>query len=302
MGQGLSKKVLKRHVSEANKMEAILQQFFGDMSIRLIVLTARLLHDPREVAADFLGSVKYLLIYNPILVESQLVIEEVGITDINTNSGVVDEDKNSDSSGDDCSSRLWRDVIPVGQNSVPIEKQDNSTNSSTQQLVKKIIKCEDFIFLRRLCYEYEGICIMQHATPTNLPADGLVKAGEKRSVSFDPDECSICMDASIDIVLPCLHGYCSTCWTDWSSHSSTCPHCRGEIKEKGQDEDSGQGRDEIWQFEKWEEADSLTQRAELEASLRSFMMKLPMNFSPSVMSSHRILTGDHVTSTSFDNI
>jgi hypothetical protein len=122
---------------------------------------------------------------------------------------------------------LWRDIP--------------ATRPSSQQLKKKVLKCKSFLLLRRLCYEYEHILEIGAQSPnistitTSVLGGesselGMLKAGEKRVDSYDPDECSICMDASIDIVLPCLHGYCSLCWEDWSSHSSTCPHCRGEIK------------------------------------------------------------------------
>lgn len=267
MGQGLSKKVLKRHVVEAMRMETILQNFFKDMSIRLIVLTTRLTHSPYEVAADFSGSVKYLMIYNPLKVEAN-----------------IDSDDDT---------RL----------------NDNDDDSFSHQLTKKILKCKDFISLRRLCYEYEGI--MELAAQTlavqQRPETVTLKAGEKRSVSYDPDECSICMDSAIDIVLPCLHGYCSACWEDWSSHSSTCPHCRGEVKDTNTSQvvpteggapglpGSG-GGDDIWQFESWGEADTQKQLAEIEATLRCFVSQLPMNFSADVMASHRILNGDPLPS------
>jgi len=246
-------------------MEAVLQKLFGDLSIRLIVLTSRITHSPRDVASDFCGSVKYLLIYNPIRVEAEL-----------------DSDDDQINSNDD--------------------------SSFSHELTKKVLTCENFISLRRMCYEFEAISIALGADdkPNNehgneqvaVAVTGSLKAGEKRSLSFDPDECSICMDASIDIVLPCLHGYCSACWEDWSSHSSTCPHCRDEVKGSSQSQSqssaqgAGGGHDEIWQFENWGEADSRTQRAEVESTLRRFVSQLPMNFSADVMTSHRILTNE----------
>lgn len=230
-------------------MEAVLQTLFGDMSVRLIVLTSRITHSPRDVASDFCGSVKYLLIYNPIKVEAGLESDD--------------------------------------------DQVNGNDDSFSHELAKKVLTCDNFILLRRLCYELEAIAALgpQHR---DTQTAGALKAGDKRSVSFDPDECSICMDAAIDIVLPCLHGYCSACWEDWSTHSNTCPHCRDEVKDSCQSAGQGGagagGQQDIWQLENWGEADTETQRAEVEGSLRRFVSLLPMNFSAEVMTSHRILT------------
>ena len=31
----------------------------------------------------------------------------------------------------------------------------------------------------------------------------------------DANECSICMEREVDIVLPCLHSFCLSCCEDW---------------------------------------------------------------------------------------
>lgn len=213
MGQNLSKKVLQRHMIEANKMEKILQHVFKDISLRLTVLTGKVLCDPLEVMADFVGSVKYLLIYNPASVECTVSTEsnEVFIGNLQTTT-----DTNIDGT-------IWRDV--PSSNS-PTSSSSSSTydsnrpSSQKQELKKKVLTYKNFLLLRRLCYEYERVLEIGSKSPTNattmatsvLDEDSSnsnqlqSKAGEQRLDSYDPDECSICMDASIDVVLPCLHG------------------------------------------------------------------------------------------------
>lgn len=46
----------------------------------------------------------------------------------------------------------------------------------------------------------------------------------------DTRVCSICMDSTVDIALPCLHAFCNTCLNDWhtvySADDHACPLCR----------------------------------------------------------------------------
>lgn len=256
MGQSLSNKVLERHVIAASKMEITLQMISGDKSLTLNVLTGKILHDPIEVAADFLGSVKYLLVYNPVIMEGS--------------SGLLPD---SDGMGDLGSVEIFV-KSPTSQT---INKNESDTSTS-QQEKKKILTYKDLVLLRRLCCEYEAL---RHVGSQG--AVKAVKAGDKRAPSYDPDECSVCMDASIDIVLPCLHGYCSTCWEEWSSYSSTCPHCRGEVKEHSNDS----AEDDIWQCETWREGDTTAFLGEMKVKLQQYVTMLPLNLTPQMMTSHR---------------
>ena len=97
-------------------------------------------------------------------------------------------------------------------------------------------------------------------------------------------------------------GYCSGCWEDWSAHSSTCPHCRGEIKEcpagqgregqvEGQQLGGGHdGREDIWQYESWDETDMHSQLEKLTTQLLEFVRDLPLNLTKEMMTSHCILS------------
>lgn len=42
-------------------------------------------------------------------------------------------------------------------------------------------------------------------------------------------ECSVCLDNLSDIMLPCLHAFCTQCIELWQAKQSNCPVCRSEI-------------------------------------------------------------------------
>jgi len=42
-------------------------------------------------------------------------------------------------------------------------------------------------------------------------------------------ECSVCLDNQSDIMLPCLHAFCTQCIELWQAKQSNCPVCRSEI-------------------------------------------------------------------------
>ena len=38
--------------------------------------------------------------------------------------------------------------------------------------------------------------------------------------------CPICLDSKLEVVMPCMHSFCSQCITDWTHQHFTCPLCR----------------------------------------------------------------------------
>jgi molybdenum cofactor biosynthesis enzyme MoaA len=42
----------------------------------------------------------------------------------------------------------------------------------------------------------------------------------------EDDECPLCMDAQVEISLPCTHSFCQSCIRQWNLTSTTCPSCR----------------------------------------------------------------------------
>ena len=43
------------------------------------------------------------------------------------------------------------------------------------------------------------------------------------------EECSICLDASLEVIARCGHGFCHECYTRWLRRSATCALCRERL-------------------------------------------------------------------------
>ena len=43
------------------------------------------------------------------------------------------------------------------------------------------------------------------------------------------NECAICLDQKVEVVLPCGHGFCNDCIVDWVSRDRECPMCREDL-------------------------------------------------------------------------
>ena len=65
-------------------------------------------------------------------------------------------------------------------------------------------------------------------------SDGVKTRGEPGVETFNDQECVICMMRQSDILLPCLHSYCTLCISDWVQQNQTpvseCPTCRAPIR------------------------------------------------------------------------
>jgi hypothetical protein len=55
-------------------------------------------------------------------------------------------------------------------------------------------------------------------TVLKLPSDDPVAAG-------GPSECPICLEAPVDVVTICNHGFCDTCIRRWLAGNHRCPLC-----------------------------------------------------------------------------
>lgn len=51
--------------------------------------------------------------------------------------------------------------------------------------------------------------------------------------SFDTslvEECCICLDRKSNVILPCLHLFCSSCIEEWNSNKKNCPICMEKLE------------------------------------------------------------------------
>mmetsp|Transcript_1371 Transcript_1371/g.1963 ORF Transcript_1371/g.1963 Transcript_1371/m.1963 type:complete len:243 (+) Transcript_1371:425-1153(+) len=88
--------------------------------------------------------------------------------------------------------------------------------------------------------------------------------------SFDADtdaECVICMDADVEILLPCAHGFCSACAQAWVESHNDCPLCRRYMS-------NNSFRSEQWQIETWSQSDTVHQVDIIESRLVSQYAKI----------------------------
>lgn len=91
----------------------------------------------------------------------------------------------------------------------------------------------------------------------------------RRNKELD-QECSICMDHCIEVVLPCSHEFCSKCASSWVNVHLHCPLCRIRISRKD-------AENEQWQLETWSEADVAENVEAVEMKLHTLCSRLENN-------------------------
>ncbi|RLN48762.1 hypothetical protein BBJ28_00012750 [Nothophytophthora sp. Chile5] len=84
-------------------------------------------------------------------------------------------------------------------------------------------------------------------------------------LDFDETECQICMDKQKQVVLPCTHSFCLTCFQHWSTQSQTCPICRAKFN-------CSEG-DELWQLTSDEVDDIGSYATDLVARIYEYLDK-----------------------------
>jgi hypothetical protein len=90
-----------------------------------------------------------------------------------------------------------------------------------------------------------------------------------RSVASEEEECPICMETGVEIVLPCTHSFCAKCYEDWKSQNPTCPFCREDIVTSLES-----GGDESWTIEDCDK-DMNSVAEELSQTTLRFLRALP---------------------------
>jgi len=48
--------------------------------------------------------------------------------------------------------------------------------------------------------------------------------------------CPICLDQKLEVVMPCMHSFCSKCITHWTHKNQSCPLCRFVAASNGKNE------------------------------------------------------------------
>jgi hypothetical protein len=90
-----------------------------------------------------------------------------------------------------------------------------------------------------------------------------------RNVGPQEEECPICMEVGVEIVLPCTHSFCAKCYEDWKSQNPTCPFCREDIVTSLET-----GGDESWTIEDCDK-DMNSIAADLFQTTLTFLRALP---------------------------
>ena len=74
-----------------------------------------------------------------------------------------------------------------------------------------------------------------------------------RQASYDDNECSLCMEAKVDVVTTCAHAFCNECLSSWKLQNKetipTCPICRGPLARENSD-------DRLWVLEESDTSNS----------------------------------------------
>jgi len=77
--------------------------------------------------------------------------------------------------------------------------------------------------------------------------------GASVSLTREEEECAICMDRKVQVVLPCLHGMCSACSGAWVERRWNCPMCRNRLERADY-------RKNQWLVEAWSREDAANER------------------------------------------
>jgi hypothetical protein len=91
----------------------------------------------------------------------------------------------------------------------------------------------------------------------------------KAPASEGDDECSICMNSTVQVVLPCSHAFCSKCAADWTDSNPTCPCCR-------QPQEGGSAETQEWQLEDWGEKEQKAEFSSICVAVENFLDMLPL--------------------------
>uniref|UniRef100_A0A7R9UBC3 RING-type domain-containing protein n=1 Tax=Pinguiococcus pyrenoidosus TaxID=172671 RepID=A0A7R9UBC3_9STRA len=154
----------------------------------------------------------------------------------------------------------WASLMPVSLRKPPLYTMLKFKGASAVELLQcsnstQIVSCgaercavllnpQQFLILLQLVRNIT--CTL--AAGSQMGFGSLAARRKKQEEAAEPkdSECSICLDAQVDVALPCGHGYCRRCIADWTSRSFrqalssrqsfdgevtllNCPSCRAEL-------------------------------------------------------------------------
>lgn len=135
---------------------------------------------------------------------------------------------------------------------------------ASEEITRKLLTYEQYEFLKKLLYSLRN-CLAAGSSPVKP-----ISAAE---------ECAICLDAGVEVVLPCSHSFCSKCAQEWSDSNPTCPCCRQDLIQNAGEE---------WQLEDWNESDMKAQFLQITQDVIIFLEELPI-LPPNISETHKIL-------------
>lgn len=67
------------------------------------------------------------------------------------------------------------------------------------------------------------------ASPSPLYPTSILNDSKFTYEESEDDCCIICMDSRIEVILSCMHSYCTPCIEQWNENGKTCPVCSQEL-------------------------------------------------------------------------
>jgi hypothetical protein len=138
-----------------------------------------------------------------------------------------------------------------------------SSPMESEEISRKMLTYEQYEAFKKLLYSLRNSLAAGSAPAARVPAE----------------ECSICLDASVEVVLPCTHSFCAKCAKEWRETNPTCPCCRQDLIENAGEE---------WQLEDWNEDDLKVQFKAVTQAICDFLDALDL-VPPNITETHKVL-------------
>lgn len=128
---------------------------------------------------------------------------------------------------------LWKATIKIACVSI------NPESRKISQI--KLINLKQFLHVfNTMVVNLEAISASEEhqrsasSSPHLFPSNILNQLDNDQKFNFDSsdDDCIICMDRQPEVILPCLHSFCSLCIEQWNENGKkACPVCSHEMND-----------------------------------------------------------------------